>query len=148
MIEFEMVHYRMWISPEEFSQMVGTTFLFPGLTALKLGALIGFKVHGYLGCFIALVCMNLPCIFLTIAGYIFLKSHGDNIYIKKIVILAQYAAVVFLASAVISIATPIIKTQFSIIYLVGAVVLFGAMVFYDLSPFLGLILYIGAFIFF
>ena len=58
LIEYEAVSYRHWIRPEEFISMVGTSFLFPGLTAVKLSALIGYKTAGIPGLIIAVTCLN------------------------------------------------------------------------------------------
>ena len=42
LIEYEAVQLHQWVTQEEFVGMLGTIFLFPGLTAVKLAALIGY----------------------------------------------------------------------------------------------------------
>jgi chromate transporter len=46
LIEEECVDNRGWLRAEEFTSLVGATFLFPALAAVKLAALIGLKVAG------------------------------------------------------------------------------------------------------
>jgi chromate transporter len=53
LIEEECVENRRWLGAEEFTSLVGATFLFPGLTAVKLSALIGLKVAGLPGLVVA-----------------------------------------------------------------------------------------------
>lgn len=147
MIEYEAVGIRSWITPEEFSQITGVTFLFPGLTAVKLSTIIGFKVGGALGAFAAFIAMNLPGLILAIFGFYILKTYEENAGVQKILILVQYGALAVLIAAVYAVAFPILKENFSIIYVLGAVALLLAMIIFNLSPFLGLLLYVGVFFF-
>ncbi|MBM3617904.1 MAG: chromate transporter, partial [Alphaproteobacteria bacterium] len=36
LIEDECVNHRQWVTLEEYSEMVGVSYLFPGLTVVKL----------------------------------------------------------------------------------------------------------------
>ncbi len=49
MISEESVGIRKWFTNDEFSSLLGMTFLFPGLTACKLSGMIGFRVAGITG---------------------------------------------------------------------------------------------------
>lgn len=148
MLEFEVVTNRAWLSAEEFSQVTGSSFLFPGLTAVKISSIIGFKVGGIMGATIAFLSMNLPGILLAVFGFYLLKSYESNPSVKKLVTLVQYGAISVLMAAAIAVATPVLKNHFSILYLVGAIILLMAMILFDLSPFLGILLYIGLLFFF
>jgi len=79
LLEYEAVNYRHWVSPEEFVAMVGTSFIFPGLTAVKLSALIGYKAAGITGLIIAVLALNLPGLIMAALGYHWLTSHNGPI---------------------------------------------------------------------
>lgn len=148
MIEFEVANNHAWISSEEFSQLTGASFLFPGLTAVKLSAIVGFKAGGIIGAFFAFLSLNLPGIILTLLGIYILQENQDSKAVQKLIILVQYSALAVLAAAVYAIATPVLKNSFSWIYLLGAIGLLLLMIIFDISPFIGLLFYIGLFFFF
>lgn len=102
LLEYEAVTYRHWISPEEFVSMVGTSFLFPGLTAVKLSALIGYKAAGMMGLIIAVACLNLPGLILALLGYQLLSNNHGPIT-QKIMVGVQYGALALLAAASFSV---------------------------------------------
>lgn len=143
MLEFEFVNNRAWVNLEEFSQITGSTFLFPGLTAVKISTIIGFKIGGIVGAILAFLSINLPGIFLAVFGFYLLKSYQENPHVKKFIILIQYGSLAILAASVYVIGLPIFKSNFSPLYTAGAVVLLLSMIIFNFSPFLGLILYIS-----
>jgi chromate transporter len=65
MISEEAVEIRKWISIDDFSSLLGMTFLFPGLTACKLSGMIGYQVAGVTGLIVAALAINIPGIILT-----------------------------------------------------------------------------------
>lgn len=77
LLEYEAVTYRHWIGKEEFVGMLGSSFLFPGLTGIKLAALIGYKAAGITGLILAIICLNLPGLIMALVGYQWLNSHND-----------------------------------------------------------------------
>jgi chromate transporter len=143
LLEYEAVTYRHWISPEEFVGMVGSTFLFPGLTAVKLSALIGYKAAGFSGMLLAVACLNLPGLFLAFLGYQWLTSH-DGPITRKIMISVQYGSLALLAAASFSIAQGVVSMYYSLAMAISCVIFFIALAFWQLSPFWGFLLYIGA----
>jgi chromate transporter len=142
LLEYEAVNYRHWIGEEEFVRMVGSTFLFPGLTGVKLSALIGYKAAGIPGLILAVSCLNLPGLLLALIGYQWLSSH-DNPITRKIMIAVQYGALALLAAATVSIAQGVITTYYTIPLMITCVLFFLALAFLQLSPFWGFIAFIG-----
>ena len=142
LIEYEAVSYRHWIRPEEFISMVGTSFLFPGLTAVKLSALIGYKTAGIPGLIIAVTCLNLPGLLLTLLGYYWLSQKNDPIT-HKIMVAVQYGALALLAAASFSIAEGVIALYSSLPLIILCVLFFIALAFLKLSPFWGFVGFIG-----
>lgn len=142
LIEYEAVTYRQWIGQEEFIAMVGSSFLFPGLTAVKLSALIGYKAAGTLGLVLAIACLNLPGLILTLIGYQWLSTNHGPIA-RKIMVSVQYGALALLAAASFSIAQGIVTVYYSLALAVACGLFFIALAFLQLSPFWGFIAFIG-----
>ncbi|KTC85494.1 MULTISPECIES: chromate transporter [Legionella] len=142
LLEYEAVTNRHWISPEEFVSMVGTSFLFPGLTAVKLAALIGYKAAGMLGLILALACLNLPGLILAILGYQLLSSNNGPIT-QKIMIAVQYGALALLAAASYSVAQSVIGMYYSLPIVIATTLFFVGLVYFQLSPFWGFIAFIA-----
>ena len=69
LIEDECVGNRAWLTIEQFSALTGVTFLFPGLTAVKLSALVGLKVAGVPGLIAGVAALNLPGLLLAVLFY-------------------------------------------------------------------------------
>lgn len=142
MLEYEAVTYRHWVGQEEFIRMLGSTFLFPGLTAVKLAALIGYKAAGVLGLILAVACLNLPGLILAVLSYKWLTSNTGP-FTHKILIAVQYGALALLAAATFSIAQGVIATYYSSVLIIACVLFFLALAFLQVSPFWGLIVFIS-----
>ncbi|KTC99352.1 chromate transporter [Legionella erythra] len=142
LIEYEAVVYRHWISPEEFVNMVGTTFLFPGLTAVKLSAVIGYKAAGFWGLILAVASINLPGLILAVLGYRFLSTSTGPMT-HKIMVSVQYGALALLAAASFSVAQGVVSLYYSLPIAIATVLFFIALVYLQLSPFWGFIAFIG-----
>jgi chromate transporter len=142
LLEYEAVNYRHWIKPDEFVSMIGTSFLFPGLTAVKLSALIGYKAAGILGLILAVACLNLPGLILAICGYHFLSTNNSPVT-KKIMVGVQYGALALLAAASFSIAQSVVAMYYSLPLAIACFLFFFALVYFELSPFWGFIAFIG-----
>ena len=142
LLEYEAVEYRHWVGNEEFISMLGTSFLFPGLTAVKLSALIGYKAAGILGLFLAVICLNLPGLVMAILGYHWLTSHNGPTT-RKIMISVQYGGLALLSAATFSVAQGVVNMHFSIPIAIICGVFFLALAFWNLSPFYGFIAFIA-----
>ena len=142
LLEYEAVTYRKWLAPEEFVSMVGSTFLFPGLTAVKLSALIGFKVAGLFGLALAVACLNIPGLIFAFVGYQLLSSHNSPVT-RKIIIAVQYGALALLAAASFSIAQGVVSVYYSHTMAIACILFFCTLAFLQWSPFWGFIGFIG-----
>ena len=142
LLEYEAVTIRQWMGREEFIQMVGTSFLFPGLTGVKLSALIGYKAAGFAGMLLAVTCLNLPGLILALVGYGWLSSHSGPI-VRKIMISVQYGSIALLAAATFSILQGVVSLYYSLPIALACVLFFLALAFLQLSPFWGFLGFIG-----
>lgn len=142
LIEYEAVNARHWVAPEEFISMLSSTFLFPGLTAMKLSALIGYKAAGFIGMILAVTCINLPGLVLAMVGYGLLK-HNDSPFTHKIMVSVQYGALALLAAATFSVGQGVVGIYYTLPIAIVSVLFFIALVYIPLSPFWGFIAFIG-----
>lgn len=142
LIEFESVNYRHWLLQEEFIRMTGSTFLFPGLTAVKLAALIGHKTAGIPGLILAVLSINLPGLVLAVGGYQLMNNYNGPVT-NKIMIAVQYGALALLAAASFSIAQGVIGMYYSLPLVLVTIVFFLALTGLQMSPFWGFIGFIG-----
>lgn len=136
LLEYEAVTYRQWVAPEEFVSMLGSSFLFPGLTAVKLSALIGYKAGGSAGLVLAVLCLNLPGLIMAIAGYKWLSSHNGPL-MRKVMIAVQYGALALLAAATFSVAQGVVGMYVSVPIIIASIAFFLALALLNLSPFYG-----------
>ncbi|HGH3045647.1 TPA: chromate transporter [Legionella pneumophila] len=142
LLEYEAVTYRHWIGKEEFVGMLGSSFLFPGLTGIKLAALIGYKAAGITGLILAIICLNLPGLIMALVGYQWLNSHNGPIT-RKIIISVQYGALALLAAATFSVVQGVIDVYYSIPMAICCILFFLALAFWNLSPFYGFLAFIA-----
>ncbi len=142
LIEYEAVHLHHWINQEEFVRMIGSSFLFPGLTAVKLSALIGYKTAGVMGLVLTVLALNLPGLLMATLGYKWLANH-DSPIAQKIMLIVQYGALALLAAATFSIAQDILAIQYSFILIASCILFFIALAFFNTSPFWGFFVFIG-----
>lgn len=142
LLEYEAVTYRQWVGNEEFIGMLGTSFLFPGLTAVKLSALIGYKAGGSTGLVLAVLCLNLPGLIMAAVGYHWLTAHNGPTT-RKIMIAVQYGALALLAAATYSVAQGVVGMHFSIPIALSCVLFFLALAFLNVSPFYGFLAFIA-----
>jgi chromate transporter len=143
LIEEECVENRRWLGTEEFASLVGATFLFLGLTAVKLSALIGLKVAGVPGLMVAVVALNLPGLMLATASYALILGRQDEPVVQKLVTAMQYGALALLAATLWAGARPLAGPVFSWRADVLAAGLFVAVAIFNLSPFASLIAFLA-----
>lgn len=143
LIEYEAVQIHHWITPEEFVRIVGTTFLFPGLTGIKLAALIGYKAAGLSGFILAILALNVPGLLMTIIGYRWLSTHTSPIA-YKLMLIVQYGALALLAAATFSIAHDVIAMKYSLALVTLTLLFFISIAFFNVSPIWGFFVFIGA----
>lgn len=142
LIQTEAVDYRHWIGNDEFVSMVGSSFLFPGLTAVKLAAIIGYKTGGILGLCTAVFALNLPGLVLAVGGYGYLSSHTGP-YAHRLMTAVQYGALALLASASYAVAQGVLGQYMNPPILLLSLAFFVALTFFNLSPFWGFLVFIG-----
>ena len=142
MIEDEVVQNHHWLTIEEFGMLVGSSFLFPGLTALKVAGLVGLKVAGIPGFIVSVLGVSMPGLLLAGVFYSVLLRYQDSAVAQKLITLMQYGALALLASALFALAQPMLKDSSWVAWGLAGV-LFAAVTFFGVSPFVGLLLFLA-----
>ena len=143
LIQEECVENRAWLTTAEFSSLLGVSYVFPGLTAVKLSALIGLKVAGVPGMLAGVLALNLPGLVMAFALYGVITRYQDAAWLRKVLLGMQYGALALLAAALWALARPLGSTL-SWTAAGLAVALFVSVALLDLSPFLGILIFAAA----
>ena len=136
------------IDAAEFASILGVTFLFPGLTGVKLAAIIGFKSSGTLGALTAIIALNIPGIILALIGYAFILANKNTSFVSKGIIAMGFAAIAMLASALVDLIRPNISTGVSWVAILLTLILFVLVSFFNIPAILALIMFIISFVLF
>jgi len=142
MIEDEVVQNQHWLTIEEFGMLVGSSFLFPGLTAIKVAGMVGLKVAGIPGLLVSVLGVSMPGLLLAAVFYSILLRYQESPIIQKLIVLMQYGALALLASALFALMQPMLKDVSWIAWGLAAV-LFAAVTFFNVSPFVGLVAFLA-----
>lgn len=148
MISEESVVIRKWFSDDEFSSLLGMTFLFPGLTACKLSGMIGYRVAGIAGLILAALMINIPGIVLTAIGFSLLLKYTHVPFVRELLLAMQYAAMALIGAVLYDMIRPAMKRRKYWIGIGLTVAFFLAMEMFHLPVvpclFAFLVLYIAA----
>lgn len=86
-----------FVDAEEFSQLVGAQFAFPGLSAVKLAGLVGLRAAGIPGMAVAISALILPGLLLMAVLYTHLSRYRDHPVSQKILLALQFAGAALIA---------------------------------------------------
>ena len=113
-----------WISQQEFGELVGINFAFPGISILKLAGMVGLRAAGTPGLLVAIIGTAWPGLALTIAAYSFLVQYRNHVLVRRGLVAMQYAAAALLASSALRIAQSAAGGQFHVVGVVLGLGLF------------------------
>tara|TARA_B100000686_G_scaffold112013_1_gene119511 strand:- start:2173 stop:2703 length:531 start_codon:yes stop_codon:yes gene_type:complete len=136
------------INATEFANILGVTFLFPGLTGVKLAAIIGYKSGGILGAISAIIALNIPGILLALIGYAFILANKNSSLVSKGIMAMGFAAIAMLASALVDLIRPYISSSISWTAIILTLTLFILVSFFNVPAILALIIFLISFIVF
>src|SRR5574341_1585848 len=136
----EAVAVPRWMSPQEFGELVGLNFAFPGVSILKLGGMIGLRAAGTPGLLVAIIGLASPGLVLTIAAYSLLVQYRDHSLVRRGLLAMQYAAAALLASTALRMAQSAAGGQMHVMGITLGLVLFLVAYFLHLGPVLVVVL--------
>lgn len=146
MISEESVVRRHWLSDDEFSALLGMTFLFPGLTACKLSGMIGYRVAGVGGLVLAALAINIPGIVFTAIGFSLLLNYTHVPFVAELLLAMQYAAMALIGAVLYDMIRPAMKRRKYWIGIGLTVAFFLAMEMFHLSVVASLLVFLALYI--
>lgn len=111
-----------WMSSQEFGELVGLNFAFPGVSILKLAGMVGLRAAGTPGLLVAVIGLAAPGLVLTIAAYSLLTQYRDHSLVRRGLLAMQYAAAALLASTALRMAQSTAGGQ---VHVVGIALVLG-----------------------
>ena len=104
LMEREFVERRGWLTHDEFADYMSLSQAMPGVFAVNMATLVGYKLHGVAGSMVAIVGnILLPVVFIILLAMFFRTFHG-NVYIDSIFCGLRPAVVALIAAPVFNMA--------------------------------------------
>jgi len=131
LIEKDIVKQKQWIDPKEFIDMVAISQSLPGVLAVNISILTGYKLKGYWGSIVATLGTVLPSFLIILLLAIFFQQFNENVYVVKIFNAIRPAVVALIAVPVFTTAKNIGINLKTIVIPVTAAVLIW---YWGISP--------------
>ena len=90
-----------WVTEQEFGELVGLNFAFPGVSIVKLAGMLGMRVAGIPGLLAAIVGITAPGLLITVAAAALVQQNRNQVYLQRALLAMRYGAVGLLAAAVV-----------------------------------------------
>ena len=129
-----------WMSAQEFGELVGINFAFPGVSILKLAGMVGLRAAGTPGLLVAIIGIAWPGLMLTIGAYSFLVQYRNHSLVRRGLMAMQYAAAALLTSSAVRMVQSASGGQFHVVGVGLVLGLFLVAYVMQLSPVLVLVL--------
>lgn len=83
LLQEEVVERREWISGEELTDIMALAQTLPGVVFTNSATMIGYRVAGFWGAFIATTASIIPTFAITIIVTAFFWKYTDNLWVRK-----------------------------------------------------------------
>lgn len=129
-----------WVSAEEFTELVGVNFAFPGLSVVKLAGVIGLKGAGIQGLVVSVAALTLPGVVVMVAAYTLMMQHRDHPLLQRFLTAMKYATPALLAVTAFAMFRGVLEERPHIggVILMGG--LFAALYWFHMSPLVAVVL--------
>ncbi|MDR3219347.1 MAG: chromate transporter [Dysgonamonadaceae bacterium] len=97
LIEKEVVEQKKWIDASEFVDMVAISQSLPGIFAVNISILTGYKLKGNAGSIVATLGSILPSFLIILAIALFFRHFNENSYVVKMFKAIRPAVVALIA---------------------------------------------------
>ena len=97
LIQREVVERKKWISAGDFVEMIAITQSVPGILAVNIAILTGYRLKGNTGSIVATLGAILPSFFLILLIAAFFRNFQDNPYVVKMFRAIRPAVVALIA---------------------------------------------------
>ncbi|GHT68873.1 chromate transporter [Bacteroidia bacterium] len=131
LIEKDVVEKKQWIEPKEFIDTVAISQSLPGIFAINISILTGYKLKGYVGSIVATLGAILPSFLIILLIALFFRQFDENVYVVKIFKAIRPAVVALIAVPVFTTAKAVGINLKTVVIPVAAAVLIG---YWGVSP--------------
>ncbi len=107
LIQREVVDHRAWISKNDFIDLIAIAQTAPGILAVNISILAGYKLKGTKGSVVASLGAILPSFFMILLIAMFFRQFEDNVWVQKIFKAVRPAVVALIAVPVFTTARQI-----------------------------------------
>jgi chromate transporter len=107
LVEREIVKEKKWVSAEDFVDMIAISQSLPGILAVNISILTGYKLKGWRGSAVATLGAILPSFVIILFVAMFFRHYSENIYVEKAFRAIRPAVVALIVAAVFSTARKI-----------------------------------------
>jgi len=107
LIEKEVIEQKKWIDAGEFVDMIAISQSLPGIFAVNISILTGYKLKGNTGSIVATLGSILPSFLMILAIALFFRHFNENEYIRKMFNAIRPAVVALIAVPVFTTAKEI-----------------------------------------
>ena len=83
LIQREVVERKKWVSAEEFVDMIAIAQSTPGILAVNIAILTGYRIQKNRGSIVAVTGAILPSFVIILLIAVFFRNFQDNIYVAK-----------------------------------------------------------------
>jgi len=131
LIQREVVDRRQWISKDDFVDMVAVSQTVPGIFAVNIAILAGYRLKKNMGSIVATLGSILPSFLIILFIAMFFRQFQDNIWIQKMFNAIRPAVVALIAVPVFTTAKTVGINLKNIIIPISAALLIW---FWGISP--------------
>lgn len=139
-INKEIVEKHKFLTEEEFLDALGIAQSVPGVLGCNISVIVGYKIRGFAGALVCLICSILPAFLSILLISIFFKNMSSNYYVNRFFIAVKPALVAVLASAVVILGK---KTKLKLENYIISVIVVILVVYFKISPFI--VIFLGGF---
>jgi chromate transporter len=100
-IRYNTVDMKGWVTLQEFNLITGVSIALPGLNALNISCIIGYKVAGIVGAIISMLALVLPSLIVVVTFYELMLDFMSSQALKSFETIMQYAVIVLVAKFII-----------------------------------------------
>ena len=97
LIQREVVDKKQWISKDDFVDMIAVSQSVPGILAVNIAILSGYKLKKNIGSIVATLGSILPSFLIILAIAMFFRQFEDNLWIQKMFKAIRPAVVALIA---------------------------------------------------
>lgn len=127
LIDREFVEKRQWLTSEEMVDIVAVMQSMPGIIAVNMGVLVGYRSAGIMGAVSAAIGVVIPPFVIIVIVAAFINTIKENKYIQDIFLGVRAAVCALILLSVIKLSRQIIKNSLTVIMALAAFI--GLVVF-------------------